>query len=201
MSVEILRRLSAGVIALVAAYASYFHIVAVALRYGERPDVAYILPFAVDALMFLAAATIAQARHTGTKPDPWARAAFWFGLAASLAANIASADPALGGRIVAGAAPVVLLFAVELMWPTRRRTTASPATAEPGAPHRPQTAKQRRQTSRRQHRARAAELVVAAHHNNPTATNDEIAALAGVSPRSVDRHRPKTRTALAAVKN
>lgn len=60
----------AGVIALIAAYVSYWHMAGVIVRYGESSDVAYLLPFSVDGLIVVASISLFELNNhqhkTGT---------------------------------------------------------------------------------------------------------------------------------------
>lgn len=111
------RRACALVVAGVAAYASYEHQRAFALRGGADPTSASLWPLSVDSLLLLA--TIALLR-SGLITSCRVRGVTWgaviLGVTVSLAANIAAA-PRLGWQpvLVAGWPPVALLLAVELL--------------------------------------------------------------------------------------
>jgi len=117
------------------------HIAHVALHYGERPEVAYALPFAIDGLLIVATtAMLDDTRHT--RHVRWsARMAFTFGVTASLAANIASAQatPAPGSWPPSRPSPY--------SWPSK----SSPAPAAPWSPspHRPTPVEQRQRPTAR----------------------------------------------------
>ncbi len=95
--------------------------VAVALRFGERPEVAYVLPLSVDGMLVVASAAMVEDKRAGRRVRWSARTAFAVGVAASVAANIAAAEPSLGARIVAAWPAVALLLVVEML------TRAQPA--------------------------------------------------------------------------
>lgn len=111
------RRVCALVVAGVAAYASYEHQRAFALRGGAGATSASLWPLSVDRLLLLA--TIALLK-SGTTTSRRTRRVIWaavtLGVVVSLAANIAAA-PRLGWQpvLVAGWPPVALLLAVELL--------------------------------------------------------------------------------------
>ena len=88
----------AAAVAGVAAYSSWQHMVSTALRVGERTDVALVLPLSVDGLLVTASMAMVADRHAGRGPRWSARVAFTFGVAASLAANVAHAHPTWGAR-------------------------------------------------------------------------------------------------------
>lgn len=79
--------LAAWLVGVPALWTSYGHIRAVTLAAGESASVALLMPLTVDGLMLMSGLAIA------TRRGGWlAYAGFWLGLAASLAANLASAD-------------------------------------------------------------------------------------------------------------
>jgi transposase-like protein len=101
------------VVAGVAAVLSYAHMRHLAIEAGEgwRAD---LLPLSVDGMMVVASMTALARRRAGEQA--WfAWTAIFLGVAASLAANVAAAEPTLKGRLVAGWAPLALLFAFELL--------------------------------------------------------------------------------------
>jgi hypothetical protein len=112
-----LRRVSALVVAAVAAYASYEHQRRFAAAGGADEVGARLWPLSVDGLVLLATDGLLRTNHRSGRRRRWGLwAAFGFGIAMSLAANIAAA-PSLGWRpvLVAGWPPVALLLAVELL--------------------------------------------------------------------------------------
>ncbi|MET8908263.1 DUF2637 domain-containing protein [Micromonospora sp. NPDC004551] len=124
-------RASAALVALVAGYSSFSHIAHVALRYGERREVAYALPFAIDGLLIVATTAMLDDKRNGRRVRWSARLAFAFGVTASLAANVASAAPSAGARVVAAVPAIALLLAVEVLSrhgrPVDEVAVASPA--------------------------------------------------------------------------
>ena len=106
---------SAAVVALVAGASSFRHIADVAVRYGEHPAVAYALPFAIDGLMVTATAAMVEDSRAGRSVRWSARVAFAFGVCASLGANIASAHPSVGARVISAVPALALLLAIEVL--------------------------------------------------------------------------------------
>jgi hypothetical protein len=101
------------VVAAVAAVISYTHMRHLAIGAGEgwRAD---ILPLSVDGMMAVASMKALDQRRAGKRALlPWA--ALLLGAGASLAANIAAAQPTLVGRLVAAWPPVALVIALELL--------------------------------------------------------------------------------------
>ncbi|GHJ45883.1 hypothetical protein Cs7R123_32250 [Catellatospora sp. TT07R-123] len=122
-------RTSAAMVALVAGYSSFSHVAHVALGYGERPEVAYALPFAVDGLLVVATTAMLDDKRAGRSVRWSARLAFAFGVSTSLAANVASARPDTGARIVAAVPAIALLLAVEVLSRSGNPKTTAPAHA------------------------------------------------------------------------
>jgi len=101
-------------VALVAAVASYEHMRALAETAGEGWR-AWLLPISVDGLAVAASMTMLVRRRAGQPSGALAWAALLLGLGASLAANVAAADPTVQGRLVAAWPPVALLLSYELL--------------------------------------------------------------------------------------
>jgi len=143
-------RLSTGIVAAVAGYASFRHIVKVAQDAGEHLSVAAIYPLAIDGLILVGTLAMLEDKRDGRKPRLSARLAVAFGIIATLAANIASAEPTVKARLVAAVPPLAFLISVEVLSRRGKRIAAEPpvsrepvavpepATAEPVAtePHR-----------------------------------------------------------------
>jgi hypothetical protein len=121
-------------VAAVAALASYEHMRALAELSGEGWR-AWLLPVSVDGLTVAASMTMLVRRRTGQRSGtlPWV--ALLLGLGASLAANVAAAEPTLVGRLVAAWPPVGLLLAYELLLQQTNHSSVRPGvrTVRPGA--------------------------------------------------------------------
>jgi len=85
------------------------------LRYGERPEVAYGLPFSVDGMLVVATIVMVDDKRRTHRVRPMARLAFTVGVIASIAANIAAAHPTIGARIIDGWPALALLLVVEML--------------------------------------------------------------------------------------
>jgi hypothetical protein len=96
----------------VGAVASYEHMRALATLAGESWR-SWLLPISVDGLAVAASMTMLVRRRAGLAAGvlPWA--ALLLGLGASLAANVAAAEPTVVGRRVAAWPPVGLLLSYE----------------------------------------------------------------------------------------
>lgn len=110
------RRGCALIVAAVAAYASYEHQRAFALRGGADPTSAVLWPLSVDGLLVLATVGLLKSGRASRRVRVAVWSSFLLGIAVSLAANIAAA-PTLSWQpvLVAGWPPVALLLAVELL--------------------------------------------------------------------------------------
>jgi hypothetical protein len=121
------RNMSAAAVATIAAWSSYYHMVHVALHYGERPEVAYGLPFSVDGMLVVATIVMVDDKHRTHRVRPMARLAFTAAVIASIAANIAAAHPNAGARIIDAWPALALLLVVEML--ARPPATAHPRTS------------------------------------------------------------------------
>ena len=132
------RNISAAVVASIAAWSSYRHMVHVALHVGEQPSIAWVPPLSVDGLLVVASIAMVDDRQAGRTVRWSARIAFAFGIVASLAANVAAAHPTVGARLVAAWPALALLLTVELLSRSgRRREVAVPAGTPQAAPTSP----------------------------------------------------------------
>jgi hypothetical protein len=105
-------------VALVAAVASYDHQRALAELAGEGWR-AWLLPVSVDGLIVAASMSMLVRRRAHLPAGTLAWTSLLSGIGASLAANVAAADPTLVGRVVAAWPPVALLLAWELLMQVR----------------------------------------------------------------------------------
>jgi hypothetical protein len=106
--------LAVVLVAAVAAVASYEHMRALAVLAGEDWR-SWLLPVSVDGLAVAASMTMLVRRRVGLPAGVLVWTALLLGLGASLAANVAAADPTVAGRLVAAWPPVALLLAYELL--------------------------------------------------------------------------------------
>lgn len=208
--IRVARNVSTVAVASIAAWSSWSHMVHVALRFGERPEVAYVLPISVDGMLIVASTAMVDDQRAA-RPVRWsARVAFLAGVAASVAANIAAAQPSLGARIVAAWPAVALLLVVEMLSRARRVTPptapaghtdrpveATPAPATERLPTPWTTGGPRRMGAsegRRKPRGRTSEAVLGMLAERPDASVADIAKHFGVSERHVRRLLMSART-------
>ena len=111
-----------AVVSGVAAAISYDHIVSVA---GDH-WYAWLLPLSVDGLLVAGSIALYLERAVGRWGGLLAWSAVLLGLTASLAANVAAADPGIQGVLVAGWPPVALAVSFELLIRVRRREPPEP---------------------------------------------------------------------------
>jgi hypothetical protein len=205
---RIARNVSTAAVAGIAAWSSWSHMVHVALRFGERPEVAYVLPLSVDGMLIVASTAMVEDKRRGRTVRWSARIAFTAGVAASVAANIAAAHPSAGARIVAAWPAVALLLVVEILSRTRPPSGSTEPEPDPSGggsrqsppPERP--TKWRTEPAKRHPRptgavqdpagrqpgsGRAADIVAQVRAERPDATYADIAVAAGVSERHVRR--------------
>lgn len=205
MTAMLLARTSSTVaVASIAAWSSWSHMVHVALRFGERPEVAYVLPVSVDGLLIVASTVMVDDKRHGGRVRWSARVAFLAGVAASVGANIAAAAPTVGARIVAAWPAVALLLVVEMLARSRISTTMGAemgrsAISQSSPPVRsapagdPKTGADgldvpaMRKTRRRRSAVETAEAIADLRSKRLDATPADIAAALGVSDRHVRR--------------
>jgi hypothetical protein len=125
-------------VALVAAIASYDHQRLLAELAGEEWR-AWLLPISVDGLILTASRTMLTRQRAASSAGWLAWTAMLAGLTASLAANVAGAQPTLVGRLVAAWPPVALLLAYELLM-QQVRAASRPDTRRTAPPTRPRRA-------------------------------------------------------------
>lgn len=197
-------RLAAAVVAAVAGIISYGHIRAVALSVGESDLAAALLPIGVDGLIVVATLAMLEDSRAGRHPRASARIALGFGVAATIAGNIGSAEPTWTARMVAAVPAISFLIAVEVLARTGKpRDTAKITNLnEPGngsdhgrtqekhSPVRATESAQNGGTRGKGGTKPASERVKAAFRRTPDASNAAIASRLSLSERTVQRYRP-----------
>jgi len=117
-------------VAAVAAVVSYAHMREVAERAGEGWR-AWLLPLSVDGLVVAASMGLLTRRRAGLPGGRLAWAALLGGVGASLAANIAAAEPTATARVVAAWPALAFAVAFELLLQQRRVPVAEPSGEDP----------------------------------------------------------------------
>jgi hypothetical protein len=112
-------------VAAVAAIVSFAHMWTVADRAGEQWR-AWLLPLSVDGLVVAASMALLTRRRTGLPGGRLAWCALLGGVGASLAANIAAAEPTVTARVVAAWPALAFAVAFELLLQQRREPVVEP---------------------------------------------------------------------------
>ncbi|WP_239643884.1 DUF2637 domain-containing protein [Nocardiopsis kunsanensis] len=102
-------------LAVIAAVVSYSHMYELALRHGEPEWRAALFPLSVDGMIVASSMTLLSDARNGRKGGvlPWAL--LIIGSGASLAANVAVADPTMWSRIIHAWPSFALIGAYELL--------------------------------------------------------------------------------------
>ena len=110
-----------AVVAVTAAVISFSHVRRLALEAGEHQLASLLLPVSIDGAIVAAVAVILADSRAGRRPAGLTWLLLALGLAGSLAANIASAEPTLTARAVAAWPPVGLALGIEALAGMGRR--------------------------------------------------------------------------------
>ncbi|MFI7426084.1 DUF2637 domain-containing protein [Micromonospora sp. NPDC049836] len=212
-------RAAAALVAAVAGFASYRHIYDVATAAGEHQGVAAVLPLAIDGLILVATLAMLDDKRRQRRPRLSARVALGFGVAATLAANVASAHPTVTARLVAAVPAVSFLLAVEVLARSGKplpvaepvEVTPEPAPADPwryaepvepvtptSGSRDPEVGVKPPVTRPRAKSLTSAEKVAKAAAKLPAGTVAQIAAKAGVSESTARRYLPSPTAPVAA---
>src|SRR6266536_2865298 len=120
-----------GLLALIAGTVSYLHMHTLVELYGQPGWVAALTPLSVDGMIVAASTTLLADSRAGERGGvlPWALLVV--GSAASLAANVAVAQPTVAGRVIAAWPSFALIGAYELLMRQVRNGAApiSPSSA------------------------------------------------------------------------
>ena len=112
-------------VAATAAVISYGHVHHVAQTVGESRLTAWLLPLSIDGAVIAATAVILASSRTKRSAPATAWIMLTLGLAASLTANIASAEPTWTARAVAAWPPIALALGIEVLATMARRDTTT----------------------------------------------------------------------------
>src|SRR5262249_19485035 len=135
-----IRRTTIGcvtVLALIAGAVSYLHMHALVALHGQPGWVAALTPLSVDGMIVAASTTLLADSRSGERVGflPWALLVI--GSLASLAANVAVAEPTTIGRVIAAWPSFALIGSYELLMQQVRRTASASIWPAPGAAPRP----------------------------------------------------------------
>jgi len=126
--------LGVATVAATAAVISFSHVQALARTAGEPELTAWLLPLSIDGAIAAAAAVVLADSKASRRTTFLTWLMLALGLAASLAANIASAQPTWTARAVAAWPPIALALGIEVLASMSRRSAAPVAPARPGTP-------------------------------------------------------------------
>ena len=117
-----------ALLALIAGTVSYLHMHLLVARHGQPGWAAALTPLSVDGMIVAASATLLADSRSGGKGGvlPWALLVA--ASVASLAANVAVAEPTLIGRVIAAWPSFALTASYELLTRQVRRNSAQPGT-------------------------------------------------------------------------
>ncbi|WP_435110440.1 DUF2637 domain-containing protein [Nocardiopsis synnemataformans] len=117
-------------LAVIAAVVSYSHMYELALRHGEPEWRAALFPLSVDGMIVASSMTLLSDARNGRKGGllPWAL--LIIGSGASLAANVAVADPTMWSRIIHAWPSFALIGAYELLMREFRTAARSVRSAD-----------------------------------------------------------------------
>jgi hypothetical protein len=195
------RTLTAAAVLLVAAIAavvSYIHVASLAIRYGQPPVAAYLLPVSVDGLVAVASLVMLRAARTRVSA-PWlARTGLLLAVVATLACNVAYGLPhGWPGALLSGWPAVAFVVAAEMAISMTRRGPAKVVSS--GQADRPATLAKAGGQRPRSHTAasvarpavdtEAAALTALA--TAPAMTHKQLAAAIGTSERTARRVRAR----------
>jgi hypothetical protein len=119
-----------ALLALIAATVSYLHMHMLVELHGQPGWVAALTPFSVDGMIVAASTTLLAASRSGDRGGilPWALLVA--GSIASLAANVAVAEPTTAGRVIAAWPSFALIAAYELLMRQVRRAADAGASRQ-----------------------------------------------------------------------
>jgi Protein of unknown function (DUF2637) len=121
-----------ALLALIAATVSYLHMHMLVELHGQPGWVASLTPFSVDGMIVAASTTLLADSRCGGRGGPLPWALLVVGSVASLAANVAVAEPTMTGRVIAAWPSFALIAAYELlMRQVRRSATGDAGMREP----------------------------------------------------------------------
>lgn len=125
-----IRRTTIGcvtILALIAGTVSYLHMHALVALHGQPGWVAALTPLSVDGMIVAASTTLLSESRSGQRGGPLPWALLVIGSVASLAANVAVAEPTAIGRVIAAWPSFALIGSYELLMRQVRQAAVGPA--------------------------------------------------------------------------
>lgn len=117
--------LGVALVAITAAVISFSHVRTVAIRAGETDLTSWLLPISIDGAVVAAVSVLLADSRAGRQPAILTWLLLALGLSASLAANVASAEPTATARAVAAWPPLALALGIEVLAGLARRRDPS----------------------------------------------------------------------------
>jgi hypothetical protein len=201
------RTLTAAAVLLVAAIAaavSYVHVASLAIRYGQPLLAAYLLPVSIDGLVATSSLVMLRTARSGGS-TPWlARTGLFLAVVATLACNVAYGLPhGWPGALLSGWPAVAFIVAAEMaIGMTRRRPAKAvikPDSVRPPAPKPGARVSGAKRPAGRTSKPDSESVVRQALAADPAITTGQLAAMTGLSDRTVRRARARLNgTALAS---
>ena len=115
-----------GLLALIAGTVSYLHMHTLVALHGQPGWVAALTPLSVDGMIVAASTTLLADSRSGRNGGALQWALLVAGSVASLAANVAVAEPTLIGRVIAAWPSFALTASYELLTRPAARAAAAP---------------------------------------------------------------------------
>lgn len=189
------RPLTAAAVLLVAGIAatvSYLHIVNLALRFGQEPLAAYLLPVSIDGLVAVSSLALLRSARAGVSA-PWlARAGLVLAVAATLAANVASGlAHGWPGAVLSGWPGIAFVIAAEIAISMSRTRPQHDRAPDKAPAKTPVTKRPAKRTQARTAGADTEAAILSALTADPDMATGQIAAMTGVSDRTVRRVRAR----------
>jgi Protein of unknown function (DUF2637) len=183
-------------VATIAAIVSYLHVASLALRYGQPPLAAYLLPVSIDGLVATSSLVMLRAARTAVSA-PWlARGGLVLAVLATLACNVAYGLPhGWPGALVSGWPAAAFIVAAEMAISMTRRRPARLATVQPDKPSAAK-AKVARPSVARPSTADTEAAALSALATSPDLTHKQLAAAIGTSERTARRVRARLNGAI-----
>jgi len=117
------------IVAGIAATVSFLHISGLALKYGQPPAAAYLMPLSVDGLVATSSLAMLRSARTGVTSGSLARAGLVLGVLATIGANVTSGlthGPV--GAVIAGWPAVAFIVSAEIaIGMSRRKASRIPS--------------------------------------------------------------------------
>jgi len=121
-------------LALIAGTVSYLHMHALVAMNGQPGWVAALTPLSVDGMIVAASTTLLAESRSGSRGGILSWSLLAVGSVASLAANVAVAQPTVTGRLIAAWPSFALICSYELLMRHVRRTATRPNARPPTRP-------------------------------------------------------------------